>query len=168
MSQVNFLDTTTQLISWFAKRDAADELSIKPPFQRNPVWSQTQKSFLIDSILLGYPVPELYMQFTTDAHGNDTYIVVDGQQRVRACLEFLEDEYELIGDDLGPWEGSKFSDLTDDQRKKIYNYSFVIRKLPEMNDQQLRAIFGRLNRNTVALNKQELRHATYWGEFIRA
>ena len=166
MSQLNFLDTTTQSISWFSKRDADDELSIKPPFQRNPVWSQTQKSFLIDSILLGYPVPELYMQFTTDAEGNDTYIVVDGQQRVRACLEFLEDDYELIGDDLGPWEGSKFTDLTEDQRKKIYNYSFVVRKLPEMNEQQLRAIFGRLNRNTVALNKQELRHATYWGEFI--
>ena len=106
------------------------------------------------------------MQFTTDADGDDTYIVVDGQQRVRACLEFLEDKYELIGDDLGPWEGSTFSELTDDQRKKIYNYSFVVRKLPEMNEQQLRAIFGRLNRNTVALNKQELRHATYWGEFI--
>jgi len=166
MTQVNFLDTTTQSISWFSKRDADDELSIKPPFQRNPVWSQTQKSFLIDSILLGYPVPELYMQFTTDANGDDTYIVVDGQQRVRACLEFLEDKYELIGDDLGPWEGSTFSELTEDQRKKIYNYSFVVRKLPEMNEQQLRAIFGRLNRNTVALNKQELRHATYWGEFI--
>ncbi len=166
MNNQNFLDTTTQTLSWFSKRDADDELSIKPAFQRNPVWSQAQKSFLIDSILLGYPIPEIYMQFTTDANGTDTYIVVDGQQRIRACLEFMNEEFELIGDDLGPWKDCDFSELTDDQRKTIYNYAFVVRKLPEMDEAQLRAIFGRLNRNTVALNKQELRHATYWGQFI--
>lgn len=166
MPDQKFLETTNQSISWFSKRDADDELSIQPPFQRNPVWSNAQKSYLIDTILKGYPIPEIYMQFSTDAEGNDQYILVDGQQRIRACLEFLADEYELVGEDLGNLEGLKFSDLEDGQRKKIYNYVFVVRKLPEMDEVELRSIFSRLNRNVVALNKQELRHSTYWGRFI--
>lgn len=166
MTIQKFLETTTQSLSWFSKRDAAEELSIKPPFQRNPVWSVAQKSYLIDTILNGYPIPEIYMQFSTDADGDDRYVVVDGQQRIRSCLEYINDEYELSGDDIGPWVGSLFSDLTEEQRKQIYNYVFVVRKLPEMDDEKIRAIFTRLNRNVVALNKQELRHSTYWGKFI--
>jgi hypothetical protein len=50
--------------------------------------------------------------------------------------------------------------------KLIFEYKFVVRVLPELPDEELRAIFSRLNRNVVALNKQELRHATYWGGFI--
>ena len=60
-----------------------------------------------------------------------------------------------------------FDDLTADQKKKIYSYSFVVRQLPEMSDQELREIFSRLNRNNVVLNSQELRQATYWGQFIQ-
>jgi uncharacterized protein with ParB-like and HNH nuclease domain len=166
MPDQKFLETTNQTVSWFSKRDADNELSIQPPFQRNPVWSNVQKSYLIDTILRGYPIPEIYMQFSTDAEGNDQYVLVDGQQRIRACLEFIADEYDLVGDELGNLQGSKFSDLGEDQRKKIFNYVFVVRKLPEMDDVELRSIFSRLNRNVVALNKQELRHSTYWGRFI--
>ena len=52
-------------------------------------------------------------------------------------------------------------------RKKIFEYSFVVRLLPEMPDDEVRTIFQRLNRNTTTLNTQELRHATYWGPFIK-
>jgi hypothetical protein len=61
-----------------------------------------------------------------------------------------------------------FDDLSEDERKRIYNYNFVVRVLPELPETELRAIFSRLNRNVVALNRQELRHATYWGEFIQS
>jgi hypothetical protein len=123
---------------------------------------------LIDTILHGYPIPELYMQEYTDAQGNDVYVIVDGQQRVRACLEFIRGEFSLSADDSPKWPDMGFSDLSEDERKRIYNYNFVVRILPELPDNELRAIFSRLNRNVVALNKQELRHATYWGEFIQS
>jgi hypothetical protein len=61
-----------------------------------------------------------------------------------------------------------FDDLSEDERKRIYNYNFVVRVLPDLPEDELRAVFRRLNRNVVALNKQELRHATYWGEFIQS
>ena len=165
MSQ-NFLNTTTHSVAWLHKRFLADELQLKAPFQRNPVWTTKQKSFLIDTILRGYPVPELYMQEFTDADGNDVYVVVDGQQRIRACEDYIQGRFKINRDDTPEWGDMKFDDLSDGDRKKIYNYNFVVRILPDMPEQELRSMFARLNRNTVALKPQELRHATYWGEFI--
>ena len=60
-----YLNTTHRSAVWFKKTFDAGDLVIKPPFQRNPVWSIRQKSSLIDTILLEYPIPELYMQEVT-------------------------------------------------------------------------------------------------------
>ena len=161
-----FLNTTNQTVAWFLKRLRDNELQLKAPFQRNPVWTTKQKAYLIDSILRGFPIPELYMQQFTDAHGDDRYIVVDGQQRLRACFEFIEGNYSLNREESEEWADLYFDDLSPEDKKIIYNYNFVIRVLPEMHETDLRAMFRRLNKNVVALNQQELRHATYWGEFI--
>jgi hypothetical protein len=163
----NFLNSTTHSVAWFLKRYQSNELELKAPFQRNPVWTTKQKGYLIDSILRGFPIPELYMQEYTDAAGNDKYVVVDGQQRLRACLEFVEGRFTLDPDDSPDLADMSFYDLSEDQKKQFYGYNFVVRVLPEMPEQDLRAMFQRLNRNVVALNPQELRHATYWGEFIK-
>lgn len=161
-----YLNTTHRTVAWFKKAFDADELDIKAPFQRNPVWSDRQKGALIETILLEYPIPELYMQELIDAAGGERHVVVDGQQRIRAVLSFLAGEFAL--DDESPVsQGLSFDDLTPIDRKKIYEYSLVVRILPEIPDEELRAIFQRINRNTVTLNPQELRHATYWGPFIK-
>jgi hypothetical protein len=165
MSQ-DFLNTTTHNIAWIHKRYIADELQLKAPFQRNPVWTAKQKSYLIDTILRGFPIPELYMQEFTDANGNDVYVVVDGQQRIRACEGFIAGEFAINGEDSPEWADMTFNDLSETDKRQIYNYKFVVRVLPDMADKELRSMFQRLNRNVVALNRQELRHATYWGEFI--
>jgi hypothetical protein len=161
-----YLNTTQRTVVWFKKAFDAGEIVINPPFQRNPVWSDRQKSALIDTILLEYPIPELYMQELTDASGDQKHVVVDGQQRTRAVLSFLAGEYELA-DESPHWAGLAFDDLSPDDRKKVFEYNFIVRLLPEMPDEELRAIFQRINRNTVTLNPQELRHATYWGPFIK-
>lgn len=167
MSNQKFLNQTTHNVSWFVKRHQAGELQIKAPFQRNPVWSDRQKAYLIDSILNGYPVPELYLQEFTDAEGNDRYVVVDGQQRLRACFEYIAGGFALDEEDSPTFANLKFSELSEEQRKAIFGYNFVVRILPEMDDVMLRTMFQRINRNTVALNRQELRHATFWGQFIQ-
>ena len=161
-----FLDTTHQTVAWFKNRSDQSELVIRPRFQRNPVWLTPQKSLLIDSILKGYPIPELYLQSVVDEAGTTTWIVVDGQQRIRAFLEFIEGSYPLTASEVPEHPSMFFDDLASEDKKRIYSYTFVVRKLPEMPEEQLRAMFARLNRNNVALNKQELRHATYWGDFI--
>jgi hypothetical protein len=160
-----FLDATTHTVAWFWNRLRDQTLNMKPPYQRNPVWQEMQKAYLIDTILRGYPVPELYLQTIVNAKGEEQHIVVDGQQRIRACLEFLNNDFTL-GYSSDDYAGLTFEELDDDAKKRIFGYTFVIRSLPDLSDAQLREIFGRLNLNNVALNRQELRNATYWGEFI--
>lgn len=162
-----FLNTTTQTIAWFKKSNESGELEMKPPFQRNPVWTLPQKSYLIDSILNGFPVPEIYMQEYIDETGKERHVVIDGQQRLRACLEFLEGRFEISSDESPSWGGMKFDELSPDEKRRVFGYKFIVRQLPEMSDEDIRGIFQRLNKNVVALNAQELRQATYWGPFLR-
>jgi murein L,D-transpeptidase YcbB/YkuD len=96
------------------------------------------------------------------------HIVVDGQQRIRACLEFLEGKVELDPKQSPDFADLTFDELRDEEKQKIYEYRFVVRLLPKTPDPVLRDIFQRLNRNNVALNAQELRQATYWGPFIQS
>jgi hypothetical protein len=170
MSQAeNFLHTTHRSVSWFKKAFNNDELELAAPFQRNPVWTNAQKAFLIDTILNQFPIPELYMQDVVSGNGDERYIVVDGQQRIRAVLDFLQGNYSLDGEEISrQWRTLHFEDLGVDEKKAVFGYKFVVRILPQMNEEGLRKIFTRLNRNVVALNEQELRNATYWGPFIKA
>lgn len=161
-----YLSTTIRNIAWFKGAFDRNELDMKPPFQRNPVWLTRQKSYLIDTILHAFPIPEIYMQETVNEEGNPKYIIVDGQQRTRAVLEYLNNEYSIDARDSPELGDLFFNDLTTNQKKDFYKYNFVIRILPDIKDDQLREIFQRLNKNVVALNKQELRQATYWGDFI--
>lgn len=163
----NYLNTTLRNVSWFKSAHERKELDIKPPFQRNPVWVNRQKSYLIDTILNKFPIPEIYMQETIDEKGKAKYIIVDGQQRIRAILEFLNGQYCMDSKDSPDFGDMYFDDLSPTQKQEIFKYNFVIRILPDVADPLLREIFQRLNKNTVALNKQELRQATYWGPFIK-
>lgn len=162
-----FLTTTNRTVVWFKKANDTGDLQMKPPFQRNPVWTLPQKSYLIDSILNGYPIPEIYMQEFVDESGNEQHIIIDGQQRTRACLEFVEGGFAIKEDESPTWGGMRFDDLSPDDKKKVFGYTFIVRILPEMSDNDIRGIFQRLNKNVVALNTQELRQATYWGPFIQ-
>lgn len=161
-----YLNTTHRSVIWFKKTFDAGDLVIKPPFQRNPVWSVRQQSSLIDTMLLEYPIPEIYMQELTGSEGDQKHVLVDGQQRIRTVLGFVAGDFELEEESPG-WAGLSFEDLSTQDRKRIFEYNFVVRLLPDMADQEVRAIFQRLNRNTTTLNTQELRHATYWGPFIK-
>jgi hypothetical protein len=162
-----YLNTTNRTAVWFKKANDSGELQMKPPFQRNPVWTHPQKSYLIDSILNGYPIPEIYMQEFVDETGNERHIIIDGQQRIRASLGFIEGDFSIASDESPTWGGMKFDDLSADDKKKVFGYTFIVRILPDMSDEDIRGIFQRLNKNVVALNSQELRQATYWGPFLQ-
>ncbi|MDH2314001.1 DUF262 domain-containing protein [Methylobacterium brachiatum] len=163
----NFLHTTHRTVAWFKKTASDGQLLLKPPFQRNMVWTDQQKSYLIETILKALPIPELYMQDVGDETGLEKHVLVDGQQRIGAVLEFLEGEYSLGGDEIErKYKGLKFEDLEPEIKKGIYSYKFVVRILPPLDDEEVRRIFARINKNAASLNDQEIRNATYWGKFI--
>lgn len=130
----NYLNTTTYNISWFKKASDAGELEMSPPFQRNPVWTDRQKSFLIDSILNGYPIPEIYIQEKISADGKTKYVIVDGQQRIRAVLGFIAGDYEISEDESTKWATFSFEDLSEeDDNTNIVLYASGIRNSSDLN-----------------------------------
>jgi len=169
--------TTKQRISWFRDQYVSHRLQLRPPYQRKPVWTAKQKCYLIESILLNLPVPEIYMQMSTTPHGETTYAVVDGQQRVRTVLQFIgaeedpeELEYNKFAldrlEEESPWRGLTFAALSDKDKTRFYSYDFAVRELKTDRDADVRDMFKRLNKYLTPLNAQELRNATYSGPFM--
>lgn len=172
----NFLNTSHQKISWFADLHAAGRLDLRPPFQRRPVWSTEDKAFLVDSILRGYPVPEVYTQ-STEMEGKDAYAVVDGQQRLRTCLEFMSSDSFPIAFDVSrlaplyslaetPWFGKRWTELSPEERTRFRAYKFITRDLEGVSEEQVRHMFQRLNQANYVLNSQELRYSMYQGGLL--
>ena len=132
MVQQNFLDFTRRSIAQIKKHWDQGELDVRPPFQRNPVWSEKQKSFIIDTILRGYPIPEIYVQEDVSASGQQRFVIVDGQQRIRACLEFIEGQFALSDPEDSPWFEKTFDQLSSKEKEQIYGYNFMVRQLPNV------------------------------------
>jgi hypothetical protein len=143
-------------------------LHLRPSFQRNLIWNKEQKSYLVDSILRNLPIPELYIQVGDAPDANDDLmVVVDGQQRISTCIEFMTDQLRLTGEDLdAEWNGRTFSEIDVELRGKFSRYKLIIRELPDLDETAIREIFRRLNRVVEPLLPQELRHAAYSGTFI--
>ncbi len=174
---MNF-DSSVQNIAWFRDQYRKGSLIIKPPFQRKPVWAARQKCYLIESILIGLPVPEVYIQQSTTEEGEATYAVVDGQQRIRTVLQFIGSEtdpseeefnkFSLDKIDAGSkWQGQTFANLAKEEKEKFYGYRFAVRYLNTKNDGDIRDMFRRLNKFLTPLKPQELRNATFMGPFAR-
>ncbi len=161
--------------SWFKDQYTNQALTLKPPYQRKPVWQARQKCYLMESILLGYPIPEIYVQRATTPRGETKYAIVDGQQRIRTLLQFVGADTEepaannFALDKLGsesPWLSQRFEDLEDAEKVKIFDYQFAVRYLITNSDDEVKDVFRRLNKYLAPLKPQELRNATYAGPFI--
>jgi hypothetical protein len=161
------VNPTTYPTMWFQQRNSEKSLILKPPYQRKPVWTPKQQAYLIDTILQRYIIPEIYIHRVTTADGNTVYNIVDGQQRIRSILDFISDKLPLSEEFTPDYADYTFSDLPDSLRKIIYNYTFYVREITDATEEEVRNLFKRMNRYVVPLNPQELRHATYQGEFIK-
>lgn len=105
-----FSNISLKNIAWFNDVNQKGNLDMSPSYQRNAVWTTRQKSYLVDSILNGYPIPEIYIQEEVDDEGHSKFIIVDGQQRLRAVLEFLDNKFSLNKDESPSFNGAFFSD----------------------------------------------------------
>lgn len=157
-------DVTIQTVAWFNARRNDGSLEITPKFQRRAVWLEKERSALLSTICSNLPFPEVYIQVVTDAEsGEQTYIVVDGQQRITSILKFIDNEVNLPAN--GQWDGKGFAGLEVDQKTEFWNYKIVVRMLYNVSDADIRDLFSRLNTNNIVLNDQELRNARYLGKF---
>lgn len=157
----------TSPVVWFNDRNNEKSLVLKPPYQRKPVWLPDQKAYLMDTILKGYLIPEIFIHRITDHTGKTIYNVVDGQQRIRSVLEFIGGEYALSSEYTSEYADYNFEDLPNPVKQTIWDFTINVREITNASEEEVRNLFRRMNKNVVPLNPQELRHSTYSGNFIK-
>lgn len=163
---VKSYDSRTYSINDFVEWDAAKQLELNPRFQRRPVWTDKAKSFLIDTILRGKPIPKVFIRqkinVTTKSSIRE---VVDGQQRLRTILSFIKDGFVVSKRQNPTYGGALFSQLPEDVQAQILSYEISVDLLINLPDSEILDIFSRLNSYAVVLNEQEKINADHFGPF---
>lgn len=135
-----------------------------PEFQRGYVWTRTQASRLIESLIIQCPIPVVYFS----QEQNNTLIVIDGNQRLLSIKLFLNDAFELEGLTTYPeLNGASWSTLDPRFRDHIHNRTIrCITILKDTHPQIKFDVFERLNTGSVHLNAQELRHGVNYSYLL--
>jgi hypothetical protein len=136
-------------------------LITKPDFQRNLVWKKQHKFAFIQTILLNFPFPEVYIaseQLDVESLTNKE-IVVDGQQRLTTIVEYIKGD----GDFSGKVPIKKFEELSIPEKKDFLNYPVSVKDLKDLNDETIKQIFKRINLTDYSLNNNEILNAEFGG-----
>ena len=150
-----------------------------PEFQRDFVWKQMQSSKLIESFLVGLPVPPVFVYRDMES---ERYFVIDGQQRLKSIVYYFEGYFGeeaqhsrkvfyLTG--LSPdsrFAGSRFTDLREEDQRRLKNAvlrSFVVQQLEPDDSTSMYHVFERLNTGGTLLTNQEIRDCVYDGSFAK-
>jgi hypothetical protein len=156
-----------QTIAWFWDVKNRQLLDLEPPYQRRSVWNQPYRDYFIDTVLLGYPAPAIFLFEQISAEGKATYHVVDGKQRLSTVFSFIQNDFPVFDQAAkSNLRGLYFRELSDDVKREFWTYQFTVEYLPTDEDGTINNIFDRINRNTLRLSRQELRHAKLNGSFI--
>lgn len=137
------------------------ELIMDPDFQRNDVWKGTQREELVESILMGIPIPVIYLFESKDGRKQ----VIDGRQRISTIIDFLNNRFRLKNlKILKGLNGKCFEDLEPKLQGVFEDFqlSFYIIQ-PPTPERVKYDIFDRVNRGGTKLNSQEMRNALYQG-----
>lgn len=144
----------------------SQSLVVAPQFQRRSVWGRPARGSLIDTLLLGLPVPPIYLRVKQNEDKTKVIReVIDGQQRISAVLDYLDGKFSLLPSFDGDWAGKDFNELNDSDQDAIRTYPFMCEVFHNIGDGQVLEIFARLNTYSVQLNAQELRNGRYFGYF---
>lgn len=150
------------LLEW----DKARQLELNPHFQRREVWTDKAKSYLLDTILRGKPIPKLFIRHRINVSKQTTIRdVVDGQQRIRTILAFLKDGFTVSKLHNEEYGGLRFSQLPPETQAQVLEYALSVDILVSMTDAEVLDIFSRLNSYAVVLNEQEKLNANHFSAF---
>jgi len=150
-----------------------DEIELKPEFQRDFVWDINRASLFIDSLLIGLPIPSIFLGKSKD---DETYKVIDGQQRLKSVYFYLSGEFKTRGKkqiftlknlEEREWNGKTYAELDDKFKRRIRNavLNTTIIEDIDSNPRVVHDIFHRLNTGGMPLKDQEIRNCVYTGKF---
>ena len=162
-------DSRTYSINDFLEWEKNKQLELNPNFQRRSVWNDNARSYLMDTIIRGLPIPKVFIRQKINVlTRNSIREVVDGQQRLRTILSYLNDGFTISKDHNSKYGGLYFSQLCqvdDNVQASILNYEISVDLLVNMPDQKVLDVFSRLNSYSVVLNEQERINANHFGPF---
>lgn len=140
------------------------KLNLSPAFQRKFVWTHEHQEAFIDTILQGYPFPEIYVcQGEVDTKKLRTsQKVIDGQQRLTTIKNYIEDVFDRPLKKVPP-----FAKLTEEEKEEFLSYQIVVRDIGKVDEQLVREIFRRINLTKFKLENIEIHNAIYDGKFIQ-
>ncbi len=172
-------DSLFRISSWGAdlsfreliQRYDDDEL-VKPELQRNYVWDRIEASRFIDSLLLGLPVPSIFLAQTDD----EKLLIVDGYQRIMTVRDYVRGVFSGDGRAFrlsrsqkvnARWQGKSFAELDEEKQRRIRNTTIhaiiFVQKHPEDDDTSLFQVFERINTSGRTLLPQEIRNCVAQG-----
>ncbi len=143
-----------------------------PEFQRTFVWNQKRASRFVESLLMGLPVPGIFLYRDK---GSQTLRVIDGQQRLLSLQSYYngsfpdsDQEFKLAGL-KSRFDGLAYAHLSGPDRRRIndsiIHASIIQQESPDDDGTSQFALFERLNTTSTPLSPQEIRTALYGGEF---
>lgn len=156
-------------VDGLVKRLRAGDIDL-PRFQRDFVWSLAQASKFIESLLLGLPIPAIFLSKDSDSQ---KLLVIDGQQRLKSLLTFYDGvlrgkEFGLAGVNK-EFANATYKTLADNDRRRLDDallHAIIIRQEdPKNDDSSIFLVFERLNTTSTPLSAQELRACVYHGAF---
>ncbi|WPU66524.1 DUF262 domain-containing protein [Peredibacter starrii] len=171
------ISKTVYTVGDFVGWQQSETLNLRPDFQRKSVWKKGAKSFLLDTISRGLPIPIILIrERRVSGKFEPIRDVVDGQQRLITIISFIAPH--LIPNEIDSSSSvtisknhnkelanKAFNELPEDMRNFILNYKFSVHILPsDMGDREILEIFSRMNSTGTKLNFQELRNAEWFGE----
>jgi hypothetical protein len=159
-SRANF--SIAEFIRWNERK----ELILQPKFQRRDVWEEAARSYLIDTIVRELPMPKIYLRKVVNPDTRlNAYEVVDGQQRLRAILDFHAGTLVLSRRHNPELGDATFAQLPDAAQRAYLSYEIPTEVMENANDPDVWAMFERLNSYTLTLNRQEKLNAKWFGYF---
>lgn len=177
MARALEVEKTAYSVIDFLEWQRQGTLNLKPSYQRRSVWNPRVKSLLIDSLLRGYPIPLVFLHREIDPKtSRPIRNVVDGQQRLRTILSFIDpdsirdpddwDRFTVLKSHNAKYAGLGFTQLPQDVQDSLLQTRISVNILPaDIEDVTTLEIFQRMNSTGFKLNAQESRNARWFGEF---
>ena len=133
----------------------------RPEFQRRLVWTNRHKEAFLETVLLNYPFPEIYVaagEVNPDT-AEGTEMLVDGQQRMTTLYQYFTGSNDLLLHDIRP-----YATLSKEEKIAFLEYEVVIRDLGEKSIEEIKEVFRRINSTKYSLNAMEIHNARFDGE----
>lgn len=149
----------------------------KPEIQRHYVWDKSEASRFIESLLMGLPVPSIFLA----RHDGEKKLIVDGYQRIMSVRDYVKGIFSVDGKIFrlsntekinARWRNKAFAELPEEAQRKIKSttiHAIIFeQKQPRNSDTSLFQVFERINTGGRTLTSQEIRNCVYQGPFNTA